>query len=369
VPVPTLPGRRPAAAWVAVVLLLVLAGCGSAPERDVVPRAQLVLGMGANSLDGGRGHQQDLVLELGIRHLREELTWPKVEPQRGRFAWGDFDDMLASAARRHMTVLPTLLGTPSWLAKDPDAYPPPAAWAGFVAEAVARYGPGGTFWKAHPDLDAGLAPRWFELWNEPYFPFFSGGQPDPARFAAMQRAAVTAGRAANPAARFLMPADSVYTTPAGQTRDWLADSYAADPALGEVFDGIAAHPYGTGSPTRTDGSRRGQVLRLDDLLKTLDAHGDGRKPVWLTEIGWATCRVRPDCTTEQGQARDLGELFRLVTTRWRSRVAALFIYRFDDLDKADPDDALQNFGLLRLDGSHKPAWDVVRRNAEELAQG
>lgn len=356
--------RWHALASLCVALALAFVGCGDAePSSAVAPDPRLIVGLGANTLEGGLGHEQDVVRQLGVRHLREELNWPRVEPRRGRFRWSGFDRMLAEAARRHMTVLPTLQQTPRWLGRDPDRLPPPAAWARYVSRVVARYGPGGRFWRAHPELDSALAPRWFELWNEPYYDAFSAGGPDPVRFAAIQRAAVQAGRAANPAARFLMPGETDYTGRDGGEHDWLADLYAADPALNEVFDGVVAHPYGIGSPLHTDGSRRAQTLRLDDLLAELDAHGAADRPVWVTEIGWSTCRLRPECTGESDQAEYLREFFDLVATRWRGRVQAVFPYHLHDFAAGDPDDPQQHYGLLRRDGSRKRAWYVVRGGA------
>lgn len=341
-----------------------LSGCGTAAVVPVVPPADgLVLGLGANTLEGGLGHEQDAVLELGVTHLREELGWPTVEPRRGQFDWAQFDAMMAAAARRSMTVLPTIDQTPPWLAKDPNTLPPPGEWARFVATVVSRYGPHGSFWRVHPELDDSLAPRWFELWNEPYYEFFSRGGPDPARFAAMQRAAVTAGRAADPEARFLMPGETTYTTRDGTTSDWIGDLFRADPRLEDVFDGVVSHPYGTGPPTHTDGDRRTQSLRLDDLLAELDRHGAHDRPVWVTEIGWPTCRVRPACTNEAGQANDLASFIHLADTRWRDRVAAVYVYHLHDFQPGDPDDPQQHFGLLRLDGTRKPSWFAIRRAA------
>ncbi len=345
-------------------MVLGFVGCGDAQAPRRVPsQPRAIVGLGANTLEGGFGREQDVVRQLGIRHLREELNWPRVEPRRGRLRWASFDRMLAEAARRHMTVLPSLQQTPGWLAGDPDRLPPPAAWARYVARVVGRYGPGGSFWRFHPELDPALAPRWFELWNEPYYEAFSADGPDPVRFAAMQRAAAKAGRAANPAARFLMPGETGYTARNGRERDWLADLYAADPKLNDVFDGVVAHPYGVGSPLHTDGSRRGQTLRLDDLLAELDARGAADRPVWVTEIGWSTCRLRPACAGEGDQAEYFREFFGLVETRWRGRVQAVFPYHLHDFADGDADDPQQHYGLLRRDGSRKRAWYVVRRGA------
>jgi hypothetical protein len=60
-------------------------------------------------------------------------------------------------------VLPILDSPPAW-ARGAGLQ---RAYAAFTAQAVARYGPGGSFWRAHPQWRA-ATPVWFELWNEPY---------------------------------------------------------------------------------------------------------------------------------------------------------------------------------------------------------
>jgi hypothetical protein len=367
------PRSRPQRSWPLVAgcvaaLALGMAGCGAdaATPPPVPPTPapeELLVGVTANTLEGGLGPEQDQVRALGVRHLREELNWPAVEPERGRFQWEAFDEVVEAAAERDMVVLPVLLQTPGWLADEPTALPPAPEWGAFVGRVVRRYGSGGTFWRARPDLDATLAPAWFELWNEPYYPSFSAGGPDPERFVALQRAGVEAGRAANPEARFLLAADTEYGGRDGTARNWLADLYAADPKLNEVFDGVVSHPYGVGSPTHTDGSRRTQTLRVDDLLALLDRRGAGDRPVWITEIGWPTCPERPFCTSEAKQERYLEELFALTATRWKGRVSAVFVYHMRDFSAGDPETAAANFGLLRRDGSRKPAWGAVQRAA------
>ena len=70
----------------------------------------------------------------------------------------------------------------------------PADYARFAAAAVARYGPGGTFWRRNKELDARLAPRFFELYNEPYLGLDVPGGPEPEAYARTVAAAVPAVR-------------------------------------------------------------------------------------------------------------------------------------------------------------------------------
>ena len=338
-----------------------------APPRGAPPlRAGLVV----NALGAGSEQRRRIELAqaqaLGVRWIREQLPWGSIERSPGRYRWRQFDGLMAAAARARLRVLPLLLGTPRWAGPASFALPnDPDDFGAFAAHAAARYGPGGTFWRAHPRLDDQLAPRWFELWNEPYYRFFSTTGVDPARYAAMVRAATVAGRAANRATRWLMAADLTYLDGAGQRRDWLPALAAADPGLMGLVDGVAVHPYVFGAPGTDDGIPLPfRFERIDAIARELTALGAGRVPLWITEIGWSTCEVRPDCGSEREQAQRIADVFTRVRRRPLSdRVRAVFVYHLRDFPGRPRGDREGWYGLLRANGSRKPAWSVVRQAA------
>jgi hypothetical protein len=357
----------------AVCVGAALAGCASnagsvtapLPPRGAPPlRAGLVV----NALDAGRRRGAELAhaRALGVRWIREELRWNQVETRPGHFRWQRFDALLADAAARGLHVLPLLIGTPWWAGSGMLALPQdPAAFGAFAAQTAARYGPGGAFWRARPRLDARLAPVWFELWNEPYMPSFSTGGIDPARYAQMVGAATTAGHAANPRTRWLMAADLEYRDAAGQQRNWLAAIAAADPGLLARVDGVAVHPYSFDAPgTKSSVALAFRFDRIDAIAGELSRYGAAKVPLWITEIGWSTCASRPDCTSEHDQAQRIADVFTRVRRRpLASRVQAVFVYDLRDFAGRAAGDREGHFGLLRDNGSRKPAWSVVRREA------
>lgn len=327
----------------------------------------LIVGVVENTLDAGpqRGPEQSLVRSVGVRWIREELRWPDLEPQRGVFRWRSFDSLLTSAARHGLHVLPLLLGTPRWAGPAPLALPRnPATFASFAAAAAARYGPGGTFWRKHPKLDPRLAPQWFELWNEPYTLPYSQDGIKPARYARMVVAATAAGRAANPRTRWLMAVDLVYGN-AQARHNWIAALYRAEPDLNRSFDGVAVHPYSYYAPTAGANatSLAFRFNRVGTIAHELAAHGAGNRPIWITEVGWSTCQLRPDCVSDQSQARDLAATFALVRSRYARVVRALFVYRLSDLASGLPADREAHYGVMRTNGSRKPAFSVISAQA------
>lgn len=364
----------------ALLTCAALAGCAGdsgtvsvpAPPQGAPPlRAGIVLNaLGAGS-HARRRAELTRARALGVRWIREELPWGAIERSPGRYRWQRFDALMVAAASARLRVLPLLIGTPRWAGPATLALPnDPDAFGAFAAHAAARYGPGGTFWRRHPRLDAQLAPRWFELWNEPYFRFFSTTGVDPARYAAMVRSATVAGRAANRATRWLMAAELTYLDGAGQRQHWLPALAAADPELMQLIDGAAVHPYVFGAPGADDGIPLPfRFERIDAVADELTRLGAGRVPLWITEIGWSTCDTRPDCGSEQEQAQRLAEVFTRVRHRPLSRrVRAVFVYHLRDFPGRARDDREAHYGLLRANGTRKPAWDVLRR-AARLADG
>lgn len=357
-----------------------LAGCADdassvtvpAPPRGAPPlRAGLVI----NALGAGSDRRRRVELgrarALGVRWIREELSWSAIERTPGRYRWERFDALMTAAARARLHVLPLLLGTPRWAGPGHFALPlDPIRFGTFAARAAARYGPGGAFWRARPRLDPRLAPQWFEIWNEPYFRFFSTTGVDPVRYAAMVRAATVSGRAANPATRWLMAADLTYLDESGRRREWLPALAAADPGLMRVIDGVAVHPYVFGTPGADDGIPLPfRFERVGAIARELTRLGAGPVPLWITEIGWSTCSTRPDCGSEHDQAQRIAEVFARVRRRPLSdRVRAVFFYHLHDFPGRAEGDREAHFGLLRTNGSRKPAWHVVRSGAR-LAGG
>ncbi len=355
-------------------------GDGRAPAPVTLPAAPasappLTVGLVANTL-GERGRQravqQAKVRAAGVSWIREELPWSIVERRPGQFDWSAIDGLFLSASRRGLHVLPLLIGSPRWAAPSELALPSdPNRFGAFAARAAARYGPGGRFWRAHPKLDGRLAPVWFELWNEPYLPAFSVGGIDPARYARMVRAALTAGHGANPRARWLMAADLIYEASDGSRRSWLDAIATDDPTLLADVDGFAVHPYSffaPGEDAEQATSMPFRFSRVGAIDAELASRGAVRQPFWITELGWSTCDRRPDCVDEREQARRLALAVTRLRTTYARRVRALFVYHLRDFPRRAESDREAHYGLLRTDGSRKPAWAIVRAAARDASR-
>jgi hypothetical protein len=316
-----------------------------------------IVGVDANARSySDPGDQYDRVAQAGVSWSREELEWNSVEPTEGHLDWSRYDTVFAAAAERGLHILPLVGGIPSWAAPSWNWVPEnPAQYAAFVAKVAKRYGPGGSFWTAHPQLDASLAVTYIELYNEPYYDYFSANGIDPARYANLAIAAADAGRAANPGTKYLASSADMDNT----GHDWTRGMFAARPDLADHVDGFAIHPYS--KDLTTYGAPQADSFRrdLEQTQAALAENGAADKPIWITEMGWSTCTTSSDCVTEQQQedlTRQLGEV---LDTTYSGSVRALFLFNFTEGDPADTG-VQAHFGLTRQDGSHKPAYDALR---------
>jgi hypothetical protein len=295
----------------------------------------------------------------GASELREDLDWTVVSPQRGARNWTPFDRVVKQAAQWGLIVLPVLDGRPSWIGNAADRR---RQFASLTADAAARYGPGGTFWRANPSL-ARYAPVWFELGNQPY-------EPGPNRMSALDYArlvvaSVRAGRHANPAAKFLAAAERVYQRRNGHAAYWIDDLFAAQPNLGRYVDAFAVHPYANGPPAAFNPTnRRFQVGRIEDIHRRIARHDRTPPPIWITELGWSTCTSQPGCVSLSQQAADITALFKLARTRWASYVRAVFIFSYSQpASVATPSGKFDGYGLVDADLDPKPALSAFQAAA------
>jgi len=126
------------------------------------------------------------------------------------------------------------------------------------------------------------------------------------------------------------------------------------------FDVIAIHPY-----VDPYGPEDGNLIAAADGVRAV-AERYGQRPIWATELGWASGPGDRDAagrTDEQAQA---SYLVRSMLDLWQAGVERIFWYSFKD-DPGNP------YGLLRAGSgrsdysSRKPAYDALRTLNHQIA--
>jgi hypothetical protein len=295
----------------------------------------------------------DAAGDLGADWVRLWGTWEGGEPQPGAYdqnyvKW--LGDRVAAAKRRGVKVLVVIARSPGWATGGKPAIAPPddpARFGAFMGELARRL----------PAVDA------WEVWNEEDGGEFWLGGPQPAVYAALLKASYAAIKA-------VQPNDVVVTGGTiGNNMDFLEQLYASS-AQGS-FDAVGVH---TDTACLTDGpdviyrDELGRVGRYTftgyrEVHAVMSRHGDGAKPIWMTELGWNTqstapqsCPVgtkkgtKPLGVTEQQQAQFLTQAYRCLAADPFVQTALWF-----GLQDIAGSPHAAGFGLYRGDRSAKPA--------------
>jgi hypothetical protein len=300
----------------------------------------------------------------GVRTWRAAMFWYLIEREQGVRDWSEYDELVSAAARRDTSLLMVIASCPDWAC--PDLSGPPrgdalAAHHAFVRDAVGRYGTGGSFWQAHPELPYRPVTDW-QVWNEVNATEFWKPGPDAAGYAQFLQAEAAVIRSADPEATVVLSGLTDY----GQVRaaDFLDQLYA-QPGFTDSFDVLALHAYAHDAPA---------VGRLLDRFRAVsERHGDGARRLWITEIGWATTGPgAPITVTPQDQAERLRSSFDMVLScrdRWALDRAYWFAYRDMRPPEGQPDVPGYHTGLLDTEGRPKPAWAALGEYGEGATVG
>src|SRR4051812_10177965 len=318
----------------------------------------------------------DLMVASGVQTVRLQFAWELAQPypgwdfvpqdQAARFVdeggiptdWSHIDEQVAAAAARHLTVLPVVITSPAWAAVPPSTegspLRDPAAYARFAAAAVRRYGPGGTFWAQHPELQAQPIHGW-QIWNEPNFRVFWRPRNWPRPYVALLRAARASIKAVDPTARIVLgglPQQS-----------WKALEKIYRAGGRTLFDIAAIHPFTSRVTGAVEIVRKGEAV--------MRRFRDGGKPVWLTEITWPSSHGHTNTgfgyeVTQRVQAQRLADALRtFAALRRQLRIQRVYWYTWmsPDESRVYPFDWS---GLSALHGSQvvrKPALAAFRKTA------
>jgi polysaccharide biosynthesis protein PslG len=335
----------------AVALALLASLAVAAPARAAELGLVTDLTWGAAAADQDR--EYGLLDDLHARWIRVEVNWAEAEPSKGAYdAWslGQIDAAVRRnrAAGRNVVIM--VGKAPQWASGSSDQGTPPrdpADYARFVGMLAKRY--------------AGDGIAGYEIWNEENIGRFWGGAPDPAGYVALLRAASAAVRAADPDAKVVFGGLST------NDYEFVRRAYAAG-AKG-AFDVMALHPYSCEADVtqvKRDGSGRvagGSFLGYRAIRELMVAQGDAR-PMWFTELGWATtsraCGVSPD--EQAARIRATAAL-----AAQDDYVEAVMYYNLrNNYWMGDADDTEAQYGVLTARFAAKPAYAAFKAAATRL---
>jgi chitodextrinase len=357
--------RVPRGASVRVLLLLAVLAAFLVPNgaRAATPPAfgSQFHGMWSSYSDAQRATVLDNLKAGGATWVRLDVSWAMLQPtSRDSYdlKWGVpfVDRVVDMAASRGLKVLVTLWLTPGWAnnnASDRTLPTDPADYANAARWAAPRY--------------AGKGQAW-EVWNEPNDSGALAGA-DPVAYTRLLRAAYPALHEGDPSTTV------VFGGPSFNDDAWISRAY--DAGAGGYFDVMSTHPYLISSdlpPETPDNGTRYTMNHVAAVHDLMVRHGDGAKPIWFTEFGWSThtndlfdysspatnwaVGVSPETAADY-----LVRSMKLVESSY-PYVTNLFWYNERDRPLPTPFTMGQlqnnNYGLLNVDLTPKPAWYAVR---------
>ena len=318
----------------------------------------------------------DAITPTGVKTARFLLPWMLIEkePRPARLArdgQGGRKPRLARDSRRSHSHLARRPGSERARTGPPlNNGSAKRAWKAFLKAAVARYGPGGSYWTNdyRQKFGEGVAPvpiRSWQIWNEPNLREWPG--PGPFLFAP----GATVKQVAQLYGQLLHISHDAITSEDPQAKIVTAgfltqkdpyvfdfiDSFYSMPGIKGDFDAIAQHDYAASL------DQVGALIK--GVRKVMAHHGDQATPLWITEIGWGS--APPDGAGinlgPEGQASMLTRSFKLILThRSAWNVQRLFWYDWRNPPPGSPYAGVcircGSAGLLTYDGSPKPAYDA-----------
>jgi hypothetical protein len=311
----------------------------------------------------------DRLAAAGVKAIRQDFLWQRIEPAPGVYDFSYEDDLVAAAAAHGIEVLAILAygnplysrigmaaqqvglggGVPPFGIGATYLYPPDAenlpAYRRFARATAAHF--------------AGRVNRW-EIWNEENVGWrFWPPHEDPAAYGALLEEAAAGLREGNPAAVVSLGGLFYPEIPPGLPEQgalrYLGNVYDANPHVGASIDAVAWHPYPYPfiAPEVVLPANSSVAGSADEIRSFLAGRGE-EKQLWVTEAGWPT-HVEYGVTREKQAAY----LVRSFAAFWAQGVRLVTWYCYADGPAADhnQEDA---FGLVAADGTMKPAYDALR---------
>lgn len=291
----------------------------------------------------------------GVESVRASFLWSAAQPEQGGpFDFTRTDTLVELASAHHLTLLPIVISAPPWArAFDADFSPPdnPEDYAAYLTALIRRYGPHGSFWRAHPHLPKMAINAW-QIWNEPglQYQWSTPAMEDYAiRYANLLRVSYQAVKAAD------RHAQVVLAGLANNSPGFLAHLYSY--GIKGYFDIAAVHPY-----TQT---AAGVYQLVREARAVMRRNGDRHKTIWVTELGLPASKGIASSsnsvqTTSAGMAHFLTLAYHYLTqTRRRLGIGRVYWYTWASSYSPNAGVAIFDFsGLVKWvpgAGMHAPA--------------
>lgn len=287
-PTPTRPPVPPTATARPVV--------AAAPAPQPVANPGFGYGVQAHMLGNDKNRVASSIVGMGFGWVKQQVEWRDIERSKGSYDWGGLDEVVNVANSKGIRVMFSVLRSPAWASAHADS--PPRNfndYGDFVGALAARYKGKGMAYEAWNEQN--LKREWHEY------------SIDACKYVELLKIAYTRIKAADPSAVVVAGA----LTPTGvndpniaiDDRTYLQQMYGC--GIRGWFDALGAHPSGFNNPPDVDWRSYSDPARpsfkghpsfffkatMEDYRNIMVANGDGGRPIWITEFGWAVGQPLP----------------------------------------------------------------------------
>lgn len=290
---------------------------------------------------------------LGAKWVRFDVEWGFVQYSSPlKYDWSKYDKIVNALEKYNLKGLIILTYSPEW-ARVPGcrggSHCPPAdpkTFAEFAGEAVKRY--------KKKNI------HYWEIWNEPNSYDFWATKSDCVAYTQLLKETYPVMKKFD---------SEAFVITGGVAQVGTTDVNIAPLEFIECiyknggknyFDAIGFHPYTFPKlPSENINNGWGRMgLGTKNVRKIMAQYTDSSKKIWMTEFGAPTGGPDPAWfVTEEDQARTYEDAINLY--RQSSWAGPLFIYTY--LDSGNEPTSNENFfGLVRFDGSLKPAYKKLQ---------
>ncbi|HEX8743159.1 MAG TPA: glycosyl hydrolase [Thermoleophilaceae bacterium] len=359
--------NRLGALLAAAAALLVAMPASAAAQRAVPP-----LFYGANwdaeiemvAPESIRDAENARMARSGVETKRLAFEWLRAQKRKGApFDHSKTDRAVRHAAAHGIDVLPVVILAPRWARQYKNvAHSPPTSFADYtryLRALIARYGENGSFWLENPLLPKRPIRQW-QIWNEPHLQYqwsIPTGMDYAPGYGKLLRASYKAIKAEDPGATVVLGGIS------NESWKYLDHMYERGGIKG-AFDVAALHPY-TSKP-------EGIVTLTKRFRIVMRRHGDGGKPLWITELGLPASkgRIKSDNklqTTDAGMASFLWRAYKLLVKNQSSSLASVQRVYWYTWASSYSSEQFKFTGLVKYDGKQTvtpmPALEQYARSA------
>jgi hypothetical protein len=289
---------------------------------------------------------------LGVKWVRFDFDWSYMQPTPTTYQLADHDRVVTALAKAQIKILGIIAYSPGWAngGQASKFFPPtdPKTFANFAAFLTARY--------------AGKGVAAWEIWNEPNLVQFWSTGADPTAYAQLLKQTYPAIKKQNSRTIVVTGGLAQPSTGGGnmEARLFLQLLYGSGAA--PYFDAVGDHPYTSPQlPLDSSSNNWMQMFSTSTSVRSImSQYGDDKKKIWITEYGAPTGGTNVWGTTisEDRQATMVTQSLALAASyTW---AGPTFWYNYKDFCAAGSSDSECYYGIVRSDGTLKPAFSAFR---------